>query len=72
MARLYRERFEHILIDELQDTSPVQYRILRQIARNGNVTAVGDPQQSLYGFSGAVVDNVLRFRKEYNPHIIRL
>lgn len=42
------------------------------IARNGNVTAVGDPQQSIYGFRGAVVDNVLRFRKEYSPHIIRL
>ncbi|MEM2674857.1 MAG: ATP-dependent helicase, partial [Candidatus Hadarchaeales archaeon] len=72
VARIYREKFEHILIDELQDTSPVQYGILRRIARNGNITAVGDPQQSIYGFRGAVADNVLRFRKEYNPHIIRL
>lgn len=72
ICNFYKERFDYILVDEFQDTSPIQYQIVRSITRNGNITAVGDPQQSIYSFRGAVVDNILRFIRDYNPHKIKL
>lgn len=72
IRRIYREKFDYILIDEFQDTSPVQYKIVKLVTKNGNVTAVGDPQQSIYAFRGAVVENVIRFKMEFTPFEIKL
>ncbi|MEM4134680.1 MAG: ATP-dependent helicase [Candidatus Micrarchaeia archaeon] len=72
LRNLYKERFNYILIDEFQDTSPIQYQIVRTIIKNGNITVVGDPQQSIYSFRGAVADNIFRFINDYNPHKIKL
>ena len=61
-------RFRYILLDELQDTNPAQFKILKLIADAGmkNVTAVGDDKQSIYGFRGADIDNIREFTgKEY-------
>ncbi|MDR1036839.1 MAG: ATP-dependent helicase [Deltaproteobacteria bacterium] len=61
-------RFDHVLVDEYQDTSPVQATITRQLTRDHlNVTAVGDAAQSIYGFRGADVGNVLEFSKLFAP-----
>ncbi len=61
-------RFRHLLIDEMQDTNTVQARLVETIARAGagNLTAVGDDAQSIYGFRGANYDNILKFA-ERNP-----
>jgi DNA helicase-2/ATP-dependent DNA helicase PcrA len=61
-------RFKHLLIDEMQDTNLVQADLIETLAREGagNLTAVGDDAQSIYGFRGANYDNILKFA-ERNP-----
>ena len=62
VRRRYRERFRWILVDEYQDTNHAQYRLLQLLAgEDGNLTVVGDEDQSIYGFRGAEVRNILEF-----------
>ncbi len=62
----YQRRFTHVLVDEFQDTNPVQYELLRLLAPPGsNVVVVGDDDQSIYRWRGAEVDNILGFPKDY-------
>ncbi len=62
----YQRRFEHILVDEFQDTNLVQYSLLRLITgAHGNLFAVGDEDQSIYRWRGADYRNVLRFEEDY-------
>ena len=70
----YRERFRHILVDEFQDTNAIQYAWLRLLAgESGMVFAVGDDDQSIYGWRGAKVENIHQFRNDLaNVHLIRL
>ena len=70
----YRERFGHILVDEFQDTNRLQYAWLKLLAGpDGHVTAVGDDDQSIYGWRGARVDNIVRFSEELpNTQVVRL
>lgn len=62
----YRQRFQHILVDEFQDTNTIQYAWLRLIAGDtGRVFAVGDDDQSIYGWRGARVENIHQFSKDF-------
>ena len=62
----YQTRFQHILVDEYQDTNLAQYNIVRTLAaRHENITVVGDDSQSIYGFRGANIQNILNFRRDY-------
>jgi len=62
----YQRRYTHVLVDEFQDTNPVQYALLRLLAPPGsNVVVVGDDDQSIYRWRGAEVDNILGFPKDY-------
>jgi DNA helicase-2/ATP-dependent DNA helicase PcrA len=62
----YRHRFQHILVDEFQDTNRLQYAWLKMFAGpNGAVFAVGDDDQSIYGFRGALVGNMADFEREF-------
>lgn len=69
-----RNRFKYIMVDEYQDTNLVQARIVRHLAgEDGNIMAVGDDAQSIYGFRGANVENILNFPKTFkNTKLIRL
>ena len=59
-------RFDHILVDEYQDTNMAQYLILLKLAaRHRNICVVGDDSQSIYGFRGAQIQNILNFQKDF-------
>jgi DNA helicase II / ATP-dependent DNA helicase PcrA len=61
----YQRGFRQILVDEYQDTSRAQGRILELLACDGNITVVGDDSQAIYGFRGATVENILQFENGF-------
>ena len=74
LCRHYQERFRHILVDEFQDTNVLQYRWLKLLAgERCCIFAVGDDDQSIYGFRGAEVGNMRDFEREFKvDNVIRL
>jgi DNA helicase II / ATP-dependent DNA helicase PcrA len=64
-----QDRFTHILVDEFQDTNRLQYALLQAIRGHTNVFAIGDPNQSIYGFRGASGDIFGQFRKDFPDHL---
>ncbi|NTW97990.1 MAG: UvrD-helicase domain-containing protein, partial [Oscillochloris sp.] len=62
----YHKRYAHLLVDEYQDTNRVQYTLVRQLAgERRNLFAVGDNDQSIYGWRGADIRNILQFEQDY-------
>ncbi|MEM8629040.1 MAG: UvrD-helicase domain-containing protein [Chlamydiota bacterium] len=63
VLKKYQDQFRYISIDEYQDTNPVQFRLAELLAKD-NLFVVGDDDQSIYGFRGAQMQNILRFTKD--------
>lgn len=64
----YQERFKNLLVDEFQDTNTIQYAWLRVLAgKQGSVMAVGDDDQSIYGWRGAKIENIHQFSTDFEP-----
>ena len=68
LRRRIQDETPFLLVDEFQDVSPAQYRLVRHMARPGmEVTVIGDPDQSIYGFRGASPEFLARFKEDFHP-----
>ena len=68
----YQERYQHIHVDEFQDTNTVQYALISRLsAKSHNIFCVGDEDQSIYKWRGADFRNIQRFR-EHNPGLTQI
>lgn len=70
----YRRRFQYVLVDEYQDTNLLQYKLIEMLCReHRNICVVGDDDQSIYGWRGADIRNILEFEKDFEgAKVIRL
>lgn len=70
----YRKKFKYIMVDEYQDTSRAQYQLIKILAeKHKNICVVGDDDQSIYGWRGADIRNILEFEKDYkNVFVVKL
>ena len=73
IRELYRKKFKHILIDEFQDTNSLQFKWIKNLIDPATtIAAVGDDDQSIYGWRGAKIENINKFAKEKGTQIVRL
>ncbi|MBO5248269.1 MAG: UvrD-helicase domain-containing protein [Clostridia bacterium] len=72
-AAAVNRRFKYVLVDEYQDTNPLQYRLVTLLAKGGEICVVGDDDQSIYKFAGADIKNILAFEHQFpDARVIRL
>lgn len=73
IAEHYAETFQHILVDEFQDTSELQYKWLKILtSHHKNIFAVGDDDQAIYGFRGAKPENLNILKQDYDAQVIKI
>lgn len=69
----YQEQYRYIMVDEYQDTNHLQYELVQNLADGyKNLCVVGDDDQSIYGFRGADINNILNFKRDYQAEIVIL
>ena len=69
---IFQNRYQYIAVDELQDINPLQYEFLKLSAKGKNILAIGDPDQSIYGFRGSDVSLFFRFSEDFSAKEISL
>ncbi len=67
-----QNQFKYIFIDEYQDTNEIQDAIIELIVKDRNIYIVGDPDQSIYGFMGAKIENIINIKNKFNMNVIQL
>ncbi|MBE6895680.1 MAG: ATP-dependent DNA helicase PcrA [Ruminococcaceae bacterium] len=73
VKKTINNRFRYILVDEYQDTNPLQYRLVSLLAPTGKICVVGDDDQSIYRFMGASIENILSFERQFtDAKVVRL
>lgn len=73
VLRKYQTAWQYILVDEYQDTNQAQYMFLHMLAKHQNLFVVGDDAQSIYGFRGSNIANILNFEKDFaNSFVVKL
>ncbi len=73
LRRYWSRRFDYILIDEFQDINPIQYKVIKQLAKAPySLFCVGDDDQGIYGFRGASTNCMMQLEKDYQAHTITL
>jgi len=73
VAKKYSQKYQYIMVDEYQDTNDIQLKILNKLcSTHNNICVVGDDDQSIYGFRGANIKNILEFQNQFNAKIIKL
>lgn len=71
IGKRYAQQFRYIMVDEYQDTNPTQYRLIKELSsHHKNICVVGDDDQSIYSWRGAVVENILNFHKDFDSCIV--
>lgn len=70
VLRKYQELWQYILVDEYQDTNQAQYMFLHLLAKNRNLFVVGDDAQSIYGFRGSDITNILNFEHDFKDALV--
>jgi len=66
IRKIYQKKFKYVLVDEFQDTNYIQNELLKLLAgKKGNITVVGDDDQSIYKFRGAAISNIIKFKINY-------
>ncbi|TCG11524.1 ATP-dependent helicase [Mycoplasma marinum] len=65
VANKWKDKFDYVLVDEFQDTSWIQYEIVKTLAHHNNITIVGDPDQTIYTWRGAKVELIINFDKDF-------
>lgn len=70
VLRKYQELWQYILVDEYQDTNQAQYMFLHMLAKSRNLFVVGDDAQSIYGFRGSNIANILNFEKDFADSLV--
>ncbi len=70
VLRKYRDLWQYILVDEYQDTNQAQYMFLHMLAKSRNLFVVGDDAQSIYGFRGSNIANILNFEKDFADSLV--
>ncbi len=69
----YQHKFQHVMVDEFQDTNVSQYLITRKLAAvHQNICIVGDDAQSIYAFRGANIENILNFQRDYGKENVKI
>jgi len=73
IAESYSKKYQYIMVDEYQDTNEIQMQILKKLcSTHNNICVVGDDDQSIYGFRGANIKNILNFHNEFKAQVIKL
>lgn len=72
VLKQYQKKYKEILVDEFQDTNVIQYELVKMLSEKSNLFIVGDDDQSIYGWRGAEIENILGFKEAMDARVVKL